>query len=187
MRLVLSRKKRIFSKFEDGMVYFKFNGLLPTGIWSYHAKLYHDSLYPDTQMTVDVITKCEVGNGIIAEIFPSVDDTIANVENDPVKLYAKIMKNGLPVLNAAATAELYMPEELSDGSKFLLTLHDNGLAYPDITSGDGIYSAYVPRYSVKPGFYSVRLSVSDNNGEAMMPKGQTRGEPQFPPEPKNHF
>lgn len=169
-----SGKKRIFSKFEDGMVYFKFNGLLPPGIWSYHAKLYHDSLYPDTKMTVDVITKCELDSGIIAEIFTSVDDTIANVENDPVKLYAKIMKNGLPVLNAAATAELYMPGELNDGSKYSLTLHDNGLGYPDITSGDGIYSTYVPKYAVKPGYYSVRLTVSDNNGQAMVPKGQTR-------------
>ena len=41
----LSGKKQIFSKFGDGMVYFKFSGVLPPGIWSYHAKLYHDSLY----------------------------------------------------------------------------------------------------------------------------------------------
>ena len=66
----LSGKKRIFSKFEDGMVYFKFIGVLPPGIWSYHAKLYHDSLYPDTKMTVDVITKCQMDDGIIAEVSP---------------------------------------------------------------------------------------------------------------------
>ena len=70
-----SGKKRIFSKFEDGMVYFKFNGLLPPGIWSYHAKLYHDSLYPDTKMTVDVITKCDQDTGIVAEVFTSLSDT----------------------------------------------------------------------------------------------------------------
>ena len=174
-----SGKKRIFSKFEDGMVYFKFSGLLPPGIWSYHAKLYHDSLYPDTKMTVDVITKCEVDGGIIAEIFTSADYTIANVENEPVKVYAKIMKNGLPVLNAAATAELYMPGALEDGSKYALTLRDNGLAYPDITAGDGVYSAYVPRYSMEPGFYSVRLTVTDNAGAATVPKGQAKGELSF--------
>ena len=39
-----SGKKRIFSKFEDGMVYFKFSGPLPPGIWSYHAKLYQVQL-----------------------------------------------------------------------------------------------------------------------------------------------
>ena len=167
-----SGKKRIFSKFEDGMVYFKFSGLLPPGIWSYHAKLYHDSLYPDTKMTVDVITKCQVDGGIIAEIFTSADYTVANVENEPVKVYAKIMKNGLPVLNAAATAELYMPGALDDGSKYALKLRDNGLAYPDMTRGDGIYSAYVPSYSMLPGYYSVRLTVTDNAGQATVPKGQ---------------
>ena len=67
-----SGKKRIFSKFEDGMVYFKFTGSLPPGIWSYHAKLYHDSLYPDTKMTVDVVTKTELNSGIVAQVFTSV-------------------------------------------------------------------------------------------------------------------
>ena len=66
-----SGKKRIFSKFEDGMVYFKFSGQLPPGIWSYHAKLYHDSLYPDTRMVVDVVTKSETNTGIIAQLFTS--------------------------------------------------------------------------------------------------------------------
>ena len=175
-----SGKKRIFSKFEDGMVYFKFTGLLPPGIWSYHAKLYHDSLYPDTKMTVDVITKCQVDGGIIAEIFTSADYTVANVEKEAVKVYAKIMKNGLPVLNAAATAELYMPGALDDGSKYALKLRDNGLGYPDITSGDGIYSAYVPSFSMLPGYYSVRLTVTDNAGQATVPKGQVKGERSFP-------
>ena len=73
-----SGKKRIFSKFEDGMVYFKFNGLLPPGIWSYHAKLYHDSLYPDTKMTVDVITKCDQDTGIVADVFTSLSSSPGN-------------------------------------------------------------------------------------------------------------
>ena len=139
----LSGKKRNFSKFENGMVYFKFSGVLRPGIWSYHAKLYHDSLYPDTKMTVDVFTKCQLDGGIIAEVFTSADSTVANVEDNPVRVLAKIMKNGLPVINAEATDELYMPGG-QDGLKYTLTLHDNGLGNPDITSGDFIYSAYVP-------------------------------------------
>ena len=79
-----SGKKRIFSKFEDGMVYFKFNGLLPPGIWSYHAKLYHDSLYPDTKMTVDVITKCEQDTGIVAEVFTNLSDTPGRASDDKI-------------------------------------------------------------------------------------------------------
>ena len=171
-----SGKKRIFSKFEDGMVYFKFSGVLPPGIWSYHAKLYQDSLYPDTKMTVDVITKCQLDGGIIAEIFTSADYTMANVEDNPVRVFAKIMKNGLPVINAAAIAELYMPGGPDDVSKYAITLRDSGLGYPDITSGDGIYSAYIPRFAMIPGFYSVRLTVTDNNGQASIPKDQAHGE-----------
>ena len=64
-----SGQRNIFSKFEDGMVYFKFSGRLPPGIWSYHAKLYHDSLYPDTRMVVDVVTKSD--SGIVAQLFTS--------------------------------------------------------------------------------------------------------------------
>ena len=38
--------------------------LLLLGIWSYHAKLYHDSVFPDTKMTVDVVTKSHSSAGI---------------------------------------------------------------------------------------------------------------------------
>ena len=48
--------------------------------------------------------------------------------------------------------------------------------YPDITSSDGIYSSYIPRYAVMPGYYSLRLTATDNNGRAQVPKGQTKGE-----------
>ena len=58
-------------------------------------------------------------------------------------MFANIMKNGLPVLNAEGTTELYMPGG-QDGLKYALTLHDNGLGNPDINSGDFIYSAYIP-------------------------------------------
>ena len=94
-------------------------------------------------MTVDVITTCQLDGGIIAEIFTSAISTMNNMEDNPVKVFANIMKNGLPVLNAEATDELYMPGG-QDGLKYTLTLHDNGLGNPDITSGDFIYSAYVP-------------------------------------------
>ena len=79
------------------------------------------------------------------------------------------------MLNAAATAELYMPGGQEDGLKYALTLPDNGLGYPDITSGDGIYSAYVPRFARIPGYYSVRLTVTDNAGLATVPKEQATG------------
>ena len=84
-----SGKKRIFSKFEDGMVYFKFTGHLPSGIWSYHAKLYHDSVFPDTKMSVDVVTKSSADSGILVEVFNS--EVVVRDPAQHVKLYVKVI------------------------------------------------------------------------------------------------
>ena len=124
-----SGKKQIFSKFKDGMVYFKFPGRLPSGIWSYHAKLYPDVAFPQTKMTVDVITKSEDSNGIFVEVFTDVDNTIADVAQRPVLIFAKVHKNNLPVLNASATVWVYMPGTPEENPVYELMLHDNGLGY----------------------------------------------------------
>ena len=55
---------------------------------------------------------------------------MANVENEPVRVCAKIMKNGLPVFNAAARASMYMPGGPEDWSIYRLTLNDIGLGHP---------------------------------------------------------
>lgn len=39
----------------------------------------------------------------------------------------------------------------------------------DITWGDGIYSAYFTQLGTNPGFFSVSLQISDNNGQAVVP------------------
>ena len=51
-----------------------------------------------------------------------------------------------------------------------MTLRDNGSGDPDITSGDGIYSAYFSDYSSVPGFYSIQVTADDNKGQAKTPK-----------------
>ena len=49
-----------------------------------------------------------------------------------------------------------------------VTLKDQGTGYPDITQGDGIYSAYLP--SLQNGFYSVVINADYNSGQANLPK-----------------
>ena len=94
---------------------------------------------------------------------------------EPVVVFSKIMRNGLPIVGAKATAELYIPGGVQDGALYTLDLHDNGLGYPDITAGDGVYSGYVPGYGMVPGFYAIRVLVTDNNGEAGQAKHQAQG------------
>ena len=98
-------KKEIFSKFEDGMVYFKFSGILPLGIWSYGVKLYKDTTFPERDViSVDaILSQLEKENNVIAEVFTNVHDNFQVAKGNPVKIFARIMKNGLPVLKADAT------------------------------------------------------------------------------------
>ena len=64
---------------------------------------------------------------------------------------------GLPVLNADAVVQIFIPTQntyISEHS--IIPLHDNGLGYPDITSGDGIY-------------HLLRLLVTAMDGHARIP------------------
>ncbi len=47
-----------------------------------------------------------------------------------------------------------------------LQLRDDGAGFPDVTSGDGIYSAAFSAFAQVPGFYSVQVSADDNGGLA---------------------
>jgi len=40
---------------------------------------------------------------------------------------------------------------------------------PDITWGDGIYSAYFTQLGSNPGFFTVSAYVDDNRGQAVVP------------------
>ena len=61
-------------------------------------------------MTVDVVTKSHSADGISVTITAS--ETALNDINRPIRLYAEIMQDGLPLVGAGAVAELYMPGDL---------------------------------------------------------------------------
>ena len=51
-----------------------------------------------------------------------------DVENDPVIVYAKVMKGGLPILGADAQVQVYLaPGEGGDSPVVTLSLRDDGL------------------------------------------------------------
>jgi hypothetical protein len=87
-------KTEIFSKFEDGMVHFKFSGILPMVIWAYRVKIYMIYNINDV-ISVDVIlSQPEKMNNVIAEVFTNVPDNFQAAESNPVKLFARIIKLG---------------------------------------------------------------------------------------------
>ena len=167
--------QRLFSKWEDGMVYLHFSGRLPAGLWTYRAKLYPASKTSagdndgEGQVWVDVVTssredKSQLKVELLTSAGPLVHDPTAN----PVRVYAHVTSaSGLPVSGATAMVLLYGP----GGEQLELELHDDGLGYPDITKSDGVHSSYIPSYSSLPGYYSLRLVTFDSREGAFVETG----------------
>ena len=46
-----------------------------------------------------------------------------------------------------------------DGTSQSVSMLDNGLGYPDITSGDGVYTGYLAKPPLTPGYIGVVCEV----------------------------
>ena len=167
--------QRLFSKWEDGMVYLHFSGRLPAGLWTYRAKLYPASKTSagdndgEGQVWVDVVTSTrEDKDQLKVELLTSAGPLVHDPTANPVRVYAHVTSaSGLPVSGATAMVLLYGP----GGEQLELELHDDGLGYPDITKADGVYSSYIPSYSSLPGYYSLRLVTFDSREGAFVETG----------------
>ena len=141
-------ERKILSKFEDGMVYFTFSGLLPTGLWKYRAKLYTDTnISPEDIVTVDAVLTSHQELGFTTRVMMT--------ETEPVRIVTEVRARDSLVRGATVTAVVLLP----DKTEVEISLVDNGLGYPDITAGDGLYSGYLPRLASSPGYYSVLVRV----------------------------
>lgn len=168
-----SGRKHLFSQFEDGMVVFRHPGIAQTGIWTYYAKLYANTVLPpgDT-MTIDVVTSAnsEEAEPFLLEVFTS--HQVVDVYNNKVIVYAKVTKGAFPVSDANVVANIYRPGRKNSSGLVVLSLHDNGLGDPDVAAGDGIYSGYFGEFAAVGGYYTVQVSADDNKGLAKTPKFQ---------------
>lgn len=141
-----------FPKFDAGLVYFSLRGPRETGVWSYRIKFYA-SAARDRRM----ILECW-GSGGSGEISLRSWTRMTDEPHQPVYIYAKLDQLGLPVLNAQIFAVISKPGDAITKVELL----DNGLGYPDIVSGDGIYSGYFSQFSDVPGVYSVYVEAVNN-------------------------
>ena len=82
-------------------------------------------------------------------------------------IYNRIVRDNSPLLNAEVVATIYHPGNAEPVS---IALRDNGSGYPDITNGDGIYSAYFTQFTSEPGFYSVVVTARNKEGQASLPR-----------------
>jgi calcium-activated chloride channel regulator 4 len=146
-----SGRKNIFSKFEDGLVLFRFPGESEPGVWSFRAKLYPDSALPLREMTVDVLARGK-GEAVLVSSLSLQREGVAVVA-------ATVTKGHRPVSGAEVVASVSGP-----GGSLDLLLQDSGLGYPDTTAGDGVYSAFLPTFSPLAGPLSVTIRATEGSG-----------------------
>ena len=154
-----------FPKFEHGLVYFRLSGLQEPGIWSYQAKLFQKVQF--ARAMVQALAEPSQEDWAHLETWTSVSHEGVNALQTPVIIYARVVRQNSPILDAEVVATVLRPAGAAPVS---ITLRDTGSGYPDITRGDGIYSAYFTQFISEPGFYSVVVSASNKNGEARLPR-----------------
>ena len=154
-----------FPKFEHGLVYFRLAGLQEPGIWSYQARLFRKVKF--ARAAVQALAEPSHEDWAQLEAWTSVNHEGVNALKTPVMIYAKVVRNNSPILDAEVVATVLRP---GGAAPVTVTLRDTGSGYPDITRGDGIYSAYFTQFISEPGFYSVVVSAANKNGEARLPR-----------------
>ena len=154
-----------FPRFEHGLVYFQLSGAQEPGIWGYRARLFKKDQY--VRVALQVLAAPSHADSLELEAWTSVDHSGVNALHTPVKLFARLTSHTSPVLHAEVTATVHRPGNAEPVS---VTLRDSGTGYPDITRGDGVYSAYFTQFTSEPGFYSVVVTVRNKDGAARLPR-----------------
>ena len=150
--------RKILSKFEDGMVYFSLSGVLEPGLWKYRAKIYPDTiLQPEDLITVDAVLSwveeaAEVDHRVVTSVYWGQTD----LDSWPLTLAVRVHMGERPVIEAEVRCKALS----QDGTSQTVIMLDNGLGYPDITSRDGVYTGYLAKPPVTPGYIGVVCEVS---------------------------
>ena len=168
-----SGEKYVLPKVENGIIYFHWKGNAnEIGIWSYRVKLY-ESVLSGSEISVEVFGESNDNRSISLEGWTSVGTEGIDSTEEPVIVYASLKRGDLPVLSAEIVATIH---QSGSSTPVEVILRDDGNGYPDITKGDGIYSAYFTEFTPQTGLYSMTVRASNNNGQASVPKAMENHE-----------
>lgn len=157
----------------EGMTFLRVPGIAEAGQWTYSVRYYHNQ--QARPISVDVVTEARKPEAITVKFWNNVLRRTNDQEDsgtEVVLLYAQVLQGELPVLNANVTAVMRLPggHHHQYGQQLIrVPLLDTGSGDPDITWGDGIYSAYFTQLGPVPGVFGVSLQINDNNGQAVVP------------------
>eukprot|EP00090_Calanus_glacialis_P035817 TRINITY_DN6109_c0_g1_i2.p1 TRINITY_DN6109_c0_g1~~TRINITY_DN6109_c0_g1_i2.p1 ORF type:complete len:1093 (+),score=204.46 TRINITY_DN6109_c0_g1_i2:1-3279(+) len=160
-----SGKENKFPLVERGSIYFDFESESETGIWTFKIALVNAPSIPFPKLTVSSYAMKTLPVTVQLKSWSNVRGASSSQISEPVLLYAEVMQGSLPVSGAEVVAKIGRP----GGDTIEVILTDTGTGYPDITAGDGIYSAYFTSFSAQRGLYGVTVTASDGSGSARIP------------------
>ncbi len=166
-----SGMKLTLYKIDNGLAYYHLSGMNDVGIWSYRVRML-EGAFSEADLVIEVVAKAGRDNNdhVRLEAWTNVDSARGvDVKNEAVILYAKVSQDELPVREAEVEAFVTRP---GSSKAFKVLLRDDGTGYPDITAGDGIYSAYFLDFTTKAGLYSVKVIAKDVPGYTTIPKSR---------------
>ena len=149
---------------ERGSVYFEMVGDVETGIWTYSVKLTTSTSAPILGLALAATASRTGSNTVELRAWTDASGTSGSKISGPVLIYAQLTQGSLPLSQATVIAKVTNPGGLS----VEVELRDEGTGYPDITAGDGIYSAYFTDLGPEPGYYMVTVEAGDA-GSARIP------------------
>ena len=153
-----SGKQFQFPVVEKGILHHHFPGTSEPGVWGYTFKT---STASGPSFSVSVSASADRGSKATADL--EVWTEGKGDSESPLKVYARVSYGMIPVSNARVTASIRAP----GGEHTALELLDiGGGGYPDLSPGDGIYSAYFTAISPQPGLYSISVQATDGAGLA---------------------
>ncbi|KAK4030097.1 hypothetical protein OUZ56_023054 [Daphnia magna] len=141
---------------------------LPPGMWSYEIKL-------DFKVTQQIVHRLDIwaeaadsSQVQVRTWNTALDNQPLDYTKSPVGLYAQVTQDRKPVRGANVTAYVYVTDGATSNLFTTIPLLDEGIS--DVTSGDGIYSAWLTTPSSTSHSYSVyyqayginSLAVTDN-------------------------
>ncbi len=154
-------QRHAFPTFDAGRAFFELAGTNEPGIWSYSARL-HPVL--EGPVFVEALAAPTSEGAVTVETW-----TVQN-NNNEVRIYASVKQGSLPVLDANVVATIVTPD---GGNAVKVQLSDAGTGYPDVTSYDGVYSAYFVGFTPVSGAYAVTITADHADGRANVPKATT--------------
>ena len=157
-----------FPVLDKGQAQFRLSGGAEAGVWSYEVKLTPRTLLPTVPLHLAAYAQpTDLSKTVRLEAWTHSD----TARHSPVIL-ARLTEAELPVVGAEVVAEVSLP----DGETLNVVLHDSGTGYPDIQTGDGIYSAYLTELSQLAGLYSIKVSATNHQGRASVASVGSRGQ-----------